>query len=56
MSNSAALASDPEEGKVSQSVLDGLTRRFAATAADYDRRAVFPQENFVALREADPPI
>jgi alkylation response protein AidB-like acyl-CoA dehydrogenase len=52
MSNSAALASDPEEGKVSQSVLDGLTRRFAATAADYDRRAVFPQENFVALREA----
>jgi alkylation response protein AidB-like acyl-CoA dehydrogenase len=32
--------------------LDELTRRFAATAEDYDRRAVFPQENFAALRDA----
>jgi alkylation response protein AidB-like acyl-CoA dehydrogenase len=34
-----------------QALLDNLTRRFAATAEDYDRRAVFPTENFVALRE-----
>jgi alkylation response protein AidB-like acyl-CoA dehydrogenase len=37
---------------VAQAVLDDLTRRFAATAADYDRRAVFPHGNFVALHEA----
>ncbi|MGD0678101.1 MAG: acyl-CoA dehydrogenase family protein [Polyangiaceae bacterium] len=37
---------------LSQSLLDELTRRFAATAEDYDRRAVFPTENFVALRDA----
>ncbi|MGD0676707.1 MAG: acyl-CoA dehydrogenase family protein [Polyangiaceae bacterium] len=38
--------------RVPQALLDELTRRFAATAEDYDRRAVFPTENFVALREA----
>lgn len=43
----------PARTQVPQTVLDELTRRFAATAEDYDRRAVFPAENFVALREAD---
>lgn len=37
---------------LSQAALDDLTQRFAATAADYDRRAVFPTENFVVLRDA----
>jgi alkylation response protein AidB-like acyl-CoA dehydrogenase len=37
---------------IAQDVLDDLTRRFAATAADYDRRAVFPSENFVMLHDA----
>jgi alkylation response protein AidB-like acyl-CoA dehydrogenase len=37
---------------VPQELLDQLTLRFAASAADYDRRAVFPQENFEALHEA----
>jgi alkylation response protein AidB-like acyl-CoA dehydrogenase len=37
---------------VAQEVLDELTRRLAATAADVDRRAVFPDANFLALNEA----
>jgi alkylation response protein AidB-like acyl-CoA dehydrogenase len=34
---------------VPQSVLDGITQRLAATAADYDRSAEFPRENFNIL-------
>lgn len=37
------------EGPVSQALLDELTRRLAAGAEDYDRRAVFPQANFEEL-------
>jgi alkylation response protein AidB-like acyl-CoA dehydrogenase len=51
----SALASRPRNERpdlVSQTLLDQLTERFAATAEDYDRRAVFPQENFEALHEA----
>lgn len=40
------------ESPIPQALLDGLTRKFAATAEDYDRRAVFPQENFEELRRA----
>jgi alkylation response protein AidB-like acyl-CoA dehydrogenase len=36
---------------VAQSVLDGLTRRFAATAEAYDRSAEFPQDNFHLLAQ-----
>jgi alkylation response protein AidB-like acyl-CoA dehydrogenase len=48
--NAAAAIAPP--GPIPQDRLDDLSRRFAATAADYDRRAVFPQENFVALHDA----
>jgi alkylation response protein AidB-like acyl-CoA dehydrogenase len=37
---------------VSQTVLDKLSSQFAASAADYDARGVFPLENFQALHEA----
>jgi alkylation response protein AidB-like acyl-CoA dehydrogenase len=37
---------------VPQETLDELTRCFAARAADYDQRAVFPHENFVSLHQA----
>src|SRR3954467_7216376 len=37
---------------IPQSALDELTRKFAATAEDYDRRAVFPQANFEELQRA----
>ena len=37
---------------VSQDLLDELTRRFAATAAEYDQRAVFPTENLEELHKA----
>lgn len=37
---------------ISQEQLDVLTRRFAASAAGYDARGVFPFDNFVALHEA----
>jgi alkylation response protein AidB-like acyl-CoA dehydrogenase len=47
-----AIAIAPPPSPVPQDLLDDLTRRFASTAADYDRRAVFPQENFVALHQA----
>jgi alkylation response protein AidB-like acyl-CoA dehydrogenase len=43
-------SSQPE--LIPQRELDALTRKFAASAADYDQRAVFPHENFVALHEA----
>ena len=33
-------------------MLDDLTRRFAATAEAYDRRAEFPRENFELLHSA----
>jgi alkylation response protein AidB-like acyl-CoA dehydrogenase len=36
---------------VAQSVLDRITRRFAATAADFDRSAEFPRANFDILAE-----
>jgi alkylation response protein AidB-like acyl-CoA dehydrogenase len=45
-----AAPRDPDP--ISQAQLDELTRRFAATAEDYDRRAVFPEENFRLLHEA----
>lgn len=38
--------------RIPQSQLDELTRKFAATAEDYDRRAVFPEENFQELHRA----
>jgi alkylation response protein AidB-like acyl-CoA dehydrogenase len=38
--------------RVLQSELDALTEKLAATAGDYDRRAVFPEENFRLLHEA----
>jgi alkylation response protein AidB-like acyl-CoA dehydrogenase len=37
---------------ISQALLDQLTKTFASTAAEYDRRGVFPQENFVVLQQA----
>jgi len=37
---------------IPQHVLDDLTRRFAATAEAYDRRAEFPRENFELLHSA----
>ena len=37
---------------VPQHVLDDLTRRFAETAEDHDRRAEFPRENFEILQKA----
>ena len=39
-------------GPISQAVLDDLTRKFAATAEEYDRLAVFPQANFEELQRA----
>ncbi len=52
--STAACTSDRSEvdARVSQAVLDDLTRRFAATAEEYDRLAVFPQANFEALHRA----
>jgi len=46
------LHAAPAAGPVPQEVLDDLSRRFAATAADFDRQAVFPQPNFLALHDA----
>ncbi len=37
---------------ISQSVLDGITRRFAVTAEAFDRSAEFPAANFDILAEA----
>ena len=37
-------------GPIPQAVLDGLTRKFAASAEEYDRLAVFPQANFEELQ------
>ncbi len=45
-------ANDRAEAPIAQSVLDDLTRQFAATAEHYDREAVFPQANFDALQRA----
>jgi alkylation response protein AidB-like acyl-CoA dehydrogenase len=42
----------PERERVSDAQLQALTQKFAATAADYDRRGVFPEENFRLLHEA----
>ena len=39
-------------GPISQALLDDLTRKFAATAEEYDRLAVFPQANFEELQRA----
>jgi alkylation response protein AidB-like acyl-CoA dehydrogenase len=41
-----------ESEKVPRHQLDELTRRLAATAADYDRLGVFPEENFKILHES----
>lgn len=50
MSATLAIASTgPAPGPVPQSVLDGLTKRFAATAEAFDRAAVFPAANFEIL-------
>jgi alkylation response protein AidB-like acyl-CoA dehydrogenase len=38
--------------RVPQAELDALTAAFAITAADYDRRGVFPEENFRLLHQA----
>jgi alkylation response protein AidB-like acyl-CoA dehydrogenase len=45
-------ATEREPERVPQAELDRLTERFAATAAEYDRRGVFPEENFRLLHEA----
>lgn len=48
-----ASPSQPQRpGIVPQQQLDALTREFAARAEDYDRRGVFPQENFASLHQA----
>ena len=46
-----ALQSQVNE-PISPAVLDDLTRKFAATAEEYDRLAVFPQANFDELQRA----
>lgn len=48
----AQVASDQlaADVPIPQALLDDLTRRFAATAEEYDRLAVFPQANFEELR------
>jgi alkylation response protein AidB-like acyl-CoA dehydrogenase len=48
----AAARPAKDTPKIPQHVLDDLTRRFAATAEDYDRRAEFPRANFEALHQA----
>jgi len=50
--SAVATSSTSRFAPVSDELLEQLTRRFAATAEDYDRRAVFPQENFQVLHEA----
>jgi alkylation response protein AidB-like acyl-CoA dehydrogenase len=40
---------EPAAPRVPERVLEDLTRRFAATAEAYDRRAEFPRENFAIL-------
>jgi len=47
-------ASDPSaaERPIAQAVLDDLARKFAATAEEYDRLAVFPHANFEELQRA----
>jgi alkylation response protein AidB-like acyl-CoA dehydrogenase len=49
VSASAVHACEPDIGPVAQSVLDDITRRFAATAEAYDRSAEFPRANFDIL-------
>jgi alkylation response protein AidB-like acyl-CoA dehydrogenase len=52
MSASLAIVRPPEPSEgVPQPLLDELTARFAATAADYDRSAEFPRANFDLLGE-----
>ncbi|MEI9939057.1 MAG: acyl-CoA dehydrogenase family protein [Pseudomonadota bacterium] len=48
----ATAPQSPADSPVPQAVLDELTRKFAATAEEYDRLAVFPQANFEELHRA----
>jgi len=48
----ALRVSDPAPDPIPQSLLDDITARLAATAAEHDARAEFPAENFRILHEA----
>ena len=48
----ASALQSQANGPIAQAVLDDLTRKFAATAEEYDRLAVFPQANFEELQRA----
>ena len=48
----ASALQSQANGPIAQAVLDDLTRKFAATAEEYDRLAVFPQANFEELQGA----
>jgi len=52
MPASASALPAVTDSPVPQAVLDELTRKFAATAEEYDRLAVFPQANFEELQRA----
>jgi alkylation response protein AidB-like acyl-CoA dehydrogenase len=48
----AVVSQSDSDAPIPQSLLDDLTRKFAATAEEYDRKAVFPRENFEELNRA----
>src|SRR6187402_2411975 len=49
----AAVVNQPDrDPPIPQPLLDDLTRKFGATAEEYDRQAVFPQANFEELNRA----
>src|SRR6187551_3332024 len=50
MTAQATALQSTADGPIPQAVLDVLTRKFAATAEEYDRQAVFPQANFEELQ------
>ena len=51
MAVSFARILEPAQEPVPQSVLDGITRRLAASAEAFDRSAAFPQANFDILAQ-----
>jgi len=48
----ALRTEDFEYDPIAQDVLDGITAKLAATAAEHDARAEFPAENFRILKDA----
>jgi len=48
----AVVSHSDSDAPIAQSLLDDLTRKFAATAEEYDRKAIFPRENFEELNRA----